>query len=87
MLGENTGSRHAHVNSCLLEDAYPNLSTSWNSLAVVTMPRAKPAKASNNSIANHCQTRPVENCSSNELSCMVIFNVAVIDDDSRKNFR
>jgi hypothetical protein len=35
MLGGNTGSRHAHVNSFLLEGVYPNLSTSWNSLAVV----------------------------------------------------
>jgi hypothetical protein len=46
---------------------------------------AMPAKASNNGIANHCPARPVENCSSNEISCMVIVSVVTINYNGREN--
>jgi hypothetical protein len=43
------------------------------------------AKASDNGVANYCETRSVENCTTKEIPRMVIVSIVTVDDDSRKN--
>lgn len=79
--------RRARVGfHCLnTSDANSSSFAHCNKHARVIKEVAMAAKASDNGVANYCETRSVENCTTKEIPRMVIVSIVTVDDDSRKN--